>query len=185
MHESELAPIKKAFFTYRNGIVADTLRQAGDAHQLIFGLVLPQLTLIAKDVSAQYDNAPEKLSELAQALWENTTCRESQLLAPMIYPQQLFTEDKAQNWVTQSPNNEVTDVLCMKLLRYLPYAEEFAYSLLKDESNQYAGLRLMVNLLAIAKISDFSRLTQAIKTINDSGPLIQLIREYILDAQQE
>ena len=63
MHESELALIKKAFFTYRNGIVADTLRQAGDAHQLIFGLVLPQLTLIAKDVSAQYDNAPEKLSE--------------------------------------------------------------------------------------------------------------------------
>ena len=42
--------VKHLFMTYRNGIVADTLRKAGLPFGVIFGLQLPQLSGIARDI---------------------------------------------------------------------------------------------------------------------------------------
>lgn len=36
-----IAEIKKEFFTYRNGMLADTLRRYGMPHKVIFGLEVP------------------------------------------------------------------------------------------------------------------------------------------------
>ena len=44
----ELKDIKQQFFTYRNGMLADRLREAGDCHKVIFGLNLPQIVDIAR-----------------------------------------------------------------------------------------------------------------------------------------
>ena len=42
--------IKKEFFTFRNGFLADTLRKAGMPYAVIFGLNVPQLGDIARRV---------------------------------------------------------------------------------------------------------------------------------------
>ena len=47
----DLQSIKKDFFVFRNGIVADTLRKAGMPHKVIFGLQIPQIAAIAKDLT--------------------------------------------------------------------------------------------------------------------------------------
>jgi hypothetical protein len=76
--------IKHYFMTYRNGIVADTLRSAGmTCYRIIFGLNVPQLA----EVSRRYQQS----IELAQALWADKGVRESRLLAAYIFPPQEIT----------------------------------------------------------------------------------------------
>ena len=45
---SDFQNVKRRFFALRNGIIADTLRRAGDPHTIIFGLTLPQLREVAE-----------------------------------------------------------------------------------------------------------------------------------------
>lgn len=74
----DLQSIKKDFFVFRNGIVADTLRKAGMPHKVIFGLQIPQIAAIAKDLTPS--------SELAEALWNDSEVRESRILATYLFP---------------------------------------------------------------------------------------------------
>lgn len=61
--------IRQQFYTFRNGIIADTLRKAGDPHRIIFGLNLPQITDIARLIGLD--------ASLARELWADTSCREA------------------------------------------------------------------------------------------------------------
>ena len=107
--------IKQQFFTYRNGMLADTLRKAGDPHKMIFGLNLPQIMQIAAETG--------KNKALATALWtDEHGCRESRLLAPMLMPSQEFTIDEAMEWCSSVECVEVADVLCHRLLRGTDFA---------------------------------------------------------------
>ncbi|MGN1238657.1 MAG: DNA alkylation repair protein, partial [Muribaculaceae bacterium] len=99
----ELKDIKQQFFTYRNGILADRLRSAGDCHSVIFGLNLPQIADIAKMAGTD--------KTLAEQLWDNTTTRESRLIAPMIYPREQFCIAMAREWIESVENTEVADIL--------------------------------------------------------------------------
>ena len=74
----DLQSIKKDFFVFRNGIVADTLRKAGMPHKVIFGLQIPQIAAIAKALTPS--------SELAEALWNDSEVRESRILATYLFP---------------------------------------------------------------------------------------------------
>ena len=65
--------------TYRNGIIADTLRSAGWTHSVIFGLNLPQITDIARQ-----QPAPDV--DLALELWNDRNVRESRLITPFLLP---------------------------------------------------------------------------------------------------
>ena len=87
---NEMQTVKRHFFALRNGIVADTYRKAGSNFRIIFGLNLPQIVEIAKQTP--------RSTALADALWHNTTTRESMLLAPMIYPREEFTQELARQW---------------------------------------------------------------------------------------
>ena len=84
---NEMQTVKRHFFAMRNGIIADTLRRAGSPFKIIFGLNLPQLMDIA-------ESTPHS-AELATRLWNNSSTRESMLLAPMIYPRDKFDADTA------------------------------------------------------------------------------------------
>ena len=75
---NDMQSVKRQFFAYRNGIIADTMRKAGSPFKIIFGLNIPQIKQIASEIG--------KNKALAAKLWNNTTTRESMLLAPMIYP---------------------------------------------------------------------------------------------------
>ena len=142
--------IKQQFFTYRNGMLADTLRKAGDPHKMIFGLNLPQIMQIAAETG--------KNKALATALWtDEHGCRESRLLAPMLMPSQEFTIDEAMEWCSSVECVEVADVLCHRLLRGTDFACQLAQRLCsnaKDVMEKYVALRLIANLLSIDKIED-------------------------------
>lgn len=138
---NEMQTVKRHFFALRNGIVADTYRKAGSNFRIIFGLNLPQIVEIAEQTP--------RSEALAEALWHNTTTRESMLLAPMIYPREEFTHELARQWVSEVPSVEVADILCHRLLRHMPFAAALAASLADSENDmeRYTGLRLMFNLV--------------------------------------
>lgn len=140
---NEMQRVKRAFFTYRNGALADNIRQQGATYRIIFGLNIPQLVQIASETPHS--------ATLAQSLWENRSTRESMLLAPMIYPRDEFDINTARRWVGESPNTEVADILCHRLLRHTDYALQLANELIVSDCDitRYTALRLMFNLLPL------------------------------------
>ncbi len=114
--DDQIREIKHQFMTYRNGVIADTLRKAGMPYSLIFGLQLPQLSEIARSVP--------HTEELADKLWEDKNVRESRLLACWIYDPATLPMEKAMRLASETITREETDILCFRLLRNLPYAAE-------------------------------------------------------------
>lgn len=173
---SEMQAVKRRFFALRNGIISDTLRKSGSPFRIIFGLNLPQLKEIADFTG--------KNAELAEALWTNTTTRESMLLAPMVYPEEQFTEDKALQWLETSPAAEVTDMLCHALLRRMPYASELVYKLVEDDKTSpelsYGALRLMLNILP-ALDADKARATAIRLSEFGANPSVKRLAIQIID----
>lgn len=133
--------IKRHFFAMRNGVIADVLRKAGSPFRIIFGLTLPQLTDVARATGMNED--------MARRLWDNRTTRCSMLLAPMIMPADALSPEDVVQWIDDAPATEVTDVLCLKLLRRLAGATELVGRLAADEGVQrrYTAMRLALNLV--------------------------------------
>lgn len=136
-----LQKIKRRFFAMRNGIIADYIRKSGAPYRIIFGLNLPQISEIAAETG--------KNEDLARELRRNVSTRESLLLAPMLMPAEAMDEADACQWLRMAPSAEVVDVVCMKLIRALPYAPGVADTLINEDApmSRYAALRLMLNLL--------------------------------------
>lgn len=138
---NDMQKVKRAFFTMRNGALADNMRRQGANYRIIFGVNLPQLVEIAREIPHD--------AIFAQALWDNKTTRESLLLAPMIYPIEQFTIDTARKWVAETPSTEVADILCHRLLRYTEFADSLADENLSSDIDmqRYTALRLKFNRL--------------------------------------
>lgn len=105
----DLQPIKKDFFVFRNGIVADTLRKAGMPHKVIFGLQIPQIAAIAKALTPS--------SELAEALWNDSEVRESRILATYLFPVDEMSLEKAIWLLGSVRTQEESDMLAFRLLK--------------------------------------------------------------------
>ena len=126
-----LGAIRKQFYTYRNGIVADTLRKGGLEQKYIFGLQLPTI----KEIAGQFrPDSPEAGASLARALWHDRECREARLLACHLMPAETISESEAMEWGEDIRTREEGDILAFRLLRYLPYASGMAESLEKSEN---------------------------------------------------
>lgn len=113
--------VKKAkhlFMTYRNGVVADTLRHAGLPHAVIFGLQLPQITQIAATLASECEEKDCRRN-LAMTLWHDTAVRESRLLACRLYPREMLTAEDAEMMALGVLTREEADILAFSLLRYL------------------------------------------------------------------
>lgn len=169
---SELPQIKKMFYALRNGVIADTLRKQGTPFRMIYGVNLPQLTEIASQIT--HDAAT------AEALWNDTSVRECMLLAPMVYPQEMYDESTAMRWISQAPTQEVIDILCHKLLRHMDFAYGMAQGMTESDSDlmRYAALRLMFNLLP-EHLSETK--TYASAEIARNAPTTQYIARSLLD----
>lgn len=123
--QETLKAIKKQFLTFRNGIVADTLRNAGmDCYHIIFGLNLPQLTQIA---SSQKSSLP-----LALTLWDDKGVRESRLLAICLFPREEVDTQLALRLMGEVQTQEEADMLAFRLLRHLPIFPALKQSALKQ-----------------------------------------------------
>ena len=95
----------------------------------------------------------------------------------MIYPREQFDISTARKWVESAVSAETVDILCMKLLKHMEYAEQLADELILSDSDmiRYAALRLMFNLLpsrltetkayALAELSKQSPMTISIATL--------------------
>lgn len=139
---NEMQTVKRRMYAMRNGIVADSLRKGGSPFRMIFGVNIPQLAEIAEETG--------KNATLAAELYADRSTRESMLIAPMLYPADEMTPELAMEWLRLSPTPEVTDILCHKLLRKLPFAAEIAEKCLESDNSdmmRYAGVRLLWNLL--------------------------------------
>ncbi len=125
--------IKKLFMAYRNGIVADTLRSAGmNCYSVIFGLNLPQLSAIARQITETHDK--DAFENLADALW---TVRESRLLALHLYgSSQEMPRDMAERLMGEILTREEGEVMCLRLLRNLPYARQLVMTEVPDDPLQ-------------------------------------------------
>lgn len=145
MEYNRMQIIKRRFYAMRNGIIADTLRKAGLEYPMIFGLNLPQIAEIAAEQPHE--------AELARELWADRRTRESQLLAPMLYPPGEMDRATATRWLEEAPTTEVADVLCLKLLRNVDGALDVALESMTSESDmtRYGALRLLYNLLILAQ----------------------------------
>ncbi|MFI3240027.1 MAG: DNA alkylation repair protein [Bacteroidales bacterium] len=159
MLKEQIREIKFQFFTFRNGLIGERLRESGDPHKIIFGLNLPQITDIAKGC--------EHTPQLAQAMWDNQSTRESKIIATMLYPAEQFSQATAQQWIAEIPTYEIADILCHKLLRNTQYAEELIYKYSSESSTmmeRYLALRLALNLLTIGKLTNTKKLATIAET---------------------
>lgn len=122
-----IAEIKKEFFTYRNGMLADTLRRYGMPHKVIFGLEVPRLAEIARGLTPS--------EELADMLWADSEVRESRLLACWLYPLDSVTADKCIALAGSARTVEEAQMLAFRIFKRLP----FAASLLEEFEKRRAG----------------------------------------------
>ena len=168
--------IRKEFFAYRNGIVAEQLRAAGDPHQVIMGCQLADVISIA----SRY----EKRASLAQALWNDEKHRECRMAATMLYPVKEFKMDVAMQWCQSVESVEIADVLCHRLLRHLHYAVELWEHLLASNETlvRYTGWRLLLNLLLMNRIEKTTELRSSVEQeLAAAQPPLRQVLQSILD----
>ncbi len=168
--------IRKEFFAYRNGIVAEQLRAAGDPHTMIMGCQLVDVIAIAK----RY----EKNAELAQELWDDVNHRECRMAATMLYPIEDFKMETALAWCENVESVEIADVLCHRLLRHLPYANELWEQLLACDKKlvRYIAWRLLLNLMMMSRIEKTNELRAMVENeLKSVQPPIQSLLQRILE----
>lgn len=168
--------IRKEFFAYRNGIIAEQLRAAGDPHTMIMGCQLTDVIAIAEHY--------EKSAELAQALWNDVNHRECRMAATMLYPTENFDIETAVAWCQSVESVEIADVLCHRLLRHLPYAIELWKQLLACDIKlmRYTAWRLLLNLLIMNRIEKTDGLRSMVeKELKTAQPPLRQVLESIAE----
>ena len=168
--------IRKQFFAYRNGMLADALRGAGNCHTVIFGLTLQQVIELA--------NAVGKDAQLANDLWNDIKCREARLIAPLLMPADAIILEAAKAWCDTVEDSEICDVLCHRLLRSLPFAfdlvEHYAHSSIPLQ--RYLAMRLLINLVAIGKPLDKDMVfAMATEALSDADVMVRQVSKMIVD----
>lgn len=111
-----LAQIKKDFFKFRNGVVADALKKIYPEGKIIYGLTVPQFQELSRIYSKDLN--------LGLTLWEDKKNRESRLMSLYILPPQELTKEVAIMMINDVESIEEGDFLAFKILRYLPFAKE-------------------------------------------------------------
>ncbi len=170
--------VKRRFFAMRNGDLAAQMARGGISYRINFGLNLPQISDIAQaaltgtlpDNSHKPDD--EERRTLARLLWDNTTTRESRLTAPMLLTPDDLDNESASEMLRGVMTTEEADVLCHRLLRHYPGAEEIAHRILADSGvtdlRRYAALRLLLNLL-ISGRGFIPAIEAAVRTESERG----------------
>lgn len=174
---NRMQTLKRRLFAMRNGVVADTLRQAGCPRRIIFGLNLPQLMEIAAEFGPDTD--------LALELSDDVNVRESQLLASMLFDRKDVPESLAIDLINKVKWPEEADILCNKLLRWLPYARTLAAELCGSDTRirRYTGLRLWLALTCVNIDEDLRQaaVKAARAELSQPEPLIALANQIIAD----
>lgn len=108
--------IKRDFFSFRNGIVVETLKTIYPKDKLIYGLTVSEFL--------QLSNKYPKNKKLGLELWADRRVRESRIMALYILPHDSIEYEEASALVREVESIEEAEMLSFKLLRNLPYATE-------------------------------------------------------------
>lgn len=184
-HQEILRGIRKEFFAFRNGIIADKLRKAGDPHHMIMGCLLVDIIgIVSRARECIGDMA--QMEAIASELWSDTNSRECRLAAPMLYPAESMTPDLALRWCESVETTEVADNLCHKLLRHLDFADALFRQLITQDQPliKYTGYRLLLNLIVMGKV----QLNDSLRAIVEheanqtaQGPIAPLMKDILED----
>ncbi|MDE5774173.1 MAG: DNA alkylation repair protein [Muribaculaceae bacterium] len=110
--------VKSEFMVYRNGVVADILRQSGMPYKVIFGLQLPQISEIASRLKSKLPSL--QISELARELWNDTNVRESRLLACKLMSSEKMESKTVLRMCREVQTQEEADFIVFTLLKDNP-----------------------------------------------------------------
>ena len=187
-HDTPTRSIRKDFFAFRNGIVADKLRSAGDPHTIIMGSLLVDIAGIASRARKAIGK-DDLLAATAQQLWDDVNSRECRLAAPMLFPPELMSRQLAMTWCQGIESTEVADNLCHKLLRHIPESTEVMNDLVNQQNTmtKYTGYRLMQGLLRCGKLVPTPSLKADLEAERATAqpPISSLIRDIIEDLEDE
>jgi 3-methyladenine DNA glycosylase AlkD len=145
MREDIIKDIRKRCRMAMNGIAAAGMRRRGLDYKLNFGLSIPRI----RDLSKRY----RADAELAGRLWKENT-RELKILATLLYPIDMFSEDRAADWVSEISNQEIREQVCANLFQHLPYAGPIAlvWANSPETETRTTGYWLLVRLFLIKKV---------------------------------
>lgn len=104
---NQILAIKKNLRLSMNGIVSSHQRKQGLDYKINFGVEIPRIKSIA--------SMHEKNSILAKTLW-NENIRECKILAILLMPDEEFSTQMADEWISQTKFTEIADQLVMNLL---------------------------------------------------------------------
>jgi 3-methyladenine DNA glycosylase AlkD len=157
MQDDRIKDIRKRCRMTMNGIVSAGMRRRGLDYKLNFGLSVPQI----RNLSKRYQ--PE--AELAEMLWREDI-RELKILATLLYPVDEFSRDRAADWVSEIPNQEIREQVCANLFQDLPYAGPIALEWADSSETEIAttGYWLLVRLFLAKKIGHIL-LTDSLSTV--------------------
>ena len=141
MTEAErVLDIKRRLRLDMNGVASGSMRQAGIAYGLNFGVGIPRLREIASETG--------KDASLAVTLWKEDI-RECRILAAMIYPEDQFLPDMADLWLEQIEFPDLAEVCSMYLFCKMKGAAETAFRWIASENDmaRYCGFLTIAHML--------------------------------------
>jgi len=144
MNKEKLQEIRKLLRLRMNGEVSTTMRKKGLDYKINFGLDAMSLRALAKSYNPEVS--------LAEDLWKESS-REGKILATMLYPQHLFTKEKADLWIDDCVIFEMAEQLTFNLLQHQSYAADKALEWIfcDDNHKKSCGYLLMLRLILSKK----------------------------------
>lgn len=112
----DLKDIKQYFFAHRNGVTADILRRAGSPFGMIFGVEVPVISSLARQIGMNLD--------LGRILWADRDVRESRLLAPWLFIPEDITRDECLDMALTVRDSEDALMLAFRILKRRDDARE-------------------------------------------------------------
>lgn len=121
--------LRHNFFAYRNGMLAEALKAAGNPHTMIFGLNIPQISAIARECTF----TPEEIDRM----WNEAHSREERLLSLYLMTPCASTipKEKSMALISGIKGVEEADILSFRVLKYVPYAESIIEELGNKDDN--------------------------------------------------
>lgn len=137
---SKAKEIRQSFRLLMNGMTAQSQRVKGVDYHINWGASIGHLRELATDYDKDRDTAIE--------LWHDDV-RESKMMAVMLMPVETFDRLSAEQWIAETPTQEVAEVAVMELYQYLGYAKELAFDLIADnrQMQQIYGYNIIARLL--------------------------------------
>lgn len=146
MQEEIIRDIRKRCRMAMNGIASASMRGYGLNYKLNFGVSIQKI----KEIAARYESD----KDLAETLWLDGT-RELKILATLLYPINQFSIDAANKWVTQIPNQEIREQVCVNLFQITDFADEVSLEWINssDQNVRATGYWLIVRRLLTKKFN--------------------------------